>query len=106
MPTAMPEMIPMIKQVWQGWWEVTDVNIGQVLERSWKKEGLKIKQMNRLEKLKARYIDRLMRRKGVTISPEQTDEMFTEWLNGLTNSQLLEELDYLDYLTEIEKQLK
>lgn len=30
---------PMLRQVWQGWWEVVDVDTGNVLFRSWVEEA-------------------------------------------------------------------
>lgn len=33
-------MKTLIRQVWQGWWEIVDIDTGRVLRRAWTREGL------------------------------------------------------------------
>lgn len=30
----------LIRQVWQGWWEIVEIDTGKVLQRSWTRDEL------------------------------------------------------------------
>jgi len=33
--------ITLVRQVWQGWWELVNIDTGKVLHRSWKEDEIR-----------------------------------------------------------------